>query len=398
MSCVVRNLLSGGWLAAVVCLAPAMAAAQPTGLSKGEQTAWGVIDDVVRIQVTAPDGSSGEQGFGFVFGERDNTLYVATADHVVRKGGEAMGTVTVTFHHDQGHALPASLLDLQKPPKQGDLAVLELSAPAHYVPQWPPMSSIDSLVPGTRAWRIGKRGNWLPATTPGEFAEQDGIWLMFDGLDTPPGCSGGPIVTEDGIIGMVVADGGNAGFASNVLPIDTIRIATRFWQLPWDLSPAGVPSAPVAAALSRPVVEPAPPQASPPAQPPAGSALEDEVRAFATRYYGDMSDDNGTVLAFLPDLVANPITFYGQRTSLADYLRQTDKYLRRWPVRRFVLRPESVDIQCDGATETCRVTGVIDFECRNPASGRHSSGIEHILLRVRRTVTGFRILEEGLPS
>ncbi len=226
-------------LAACLLLGPTPVATQPSGLSTGEQVAWSVVDDVVRIAVTLPNGSAGEGGFGFVVGERDGDLYIATADHVVRADGDLIGSALVTFHSDQGHPRAATLLDLRLPPEQGDLAVLELPVPPHYLPEWPPTASTSDLLPGTRAWRIGKQQRWVPAATPGVFVGLQGtIWLGFDDLDTPPGSSGGPVVTEQEIAGMVITGDVPSGPPSSVLPIETIAIKLKLWQLPWNLSHA----------------------------------------------------------------------------------------------------------------------------------------------------------------
>ena len=294
-------------LAAASALACSFGAlAQPAGVTGGERIAWLVADDVVRITTTLPDGSAAEEGFGFVFGESNGRIYVVTADHVVRQGksdgneGKAEGSlkVQVIFRGDQGHRYDAELLDLQLLPERGDLAVLQLPKPPSFRAAWPSVADADALVPGVRAWRIGKVERWIPATVPGEFVGRSALWLAFDNLDTPRGSSGGPVVTQDGIVGMVVAEGGMTGVPSDVLPIGTIEGVLREWQLPWNLRSdhkAPVAEPPSVAAPTEPVVSQ--PQPTPSASDTTAGAAADSELAL------DMSlDDRKAVQRWLNQL------------------------------------------------------------------------------------------------
>jgi peptidoglycan hydrolase-like protein with peptidoglycan-binding domain len=272
--------LAGGALAASLLAAPARA--QPAGVTGGALLAWQTIDDTVRIVTTQPDGSPGDQGFGFVFGQDGSKLYVATADHVVRQHdlgqgqnqgqGHAAPSVRVIFHNDQGHPCPAELLPLEVSQARGDLAVLEIDAPPRWRGRFPTMADVDALTDGTYAWRIGKEGLWIPPINPGELVDRDTIWMQFDALDTPRGSSGGPIVTADGVVGIVVADGGLTGGFAKVLPISTISAMVHQWQLPWNLRRPGTPpdqapAGPAAREIIVPPTQPAPYAASAAAPP-----------------------------------------------------------------------------------------------------------------------------------
>ena len=223
-----------------------IARAQPSGISRGEQTAWSIVDDVVRIETTSASGSAEGEGFGLVVGQKGETIYVITADHVVRKDQDdsmpgdpvpVPGKVQVIFHNDQGHRYAAEPLDLQITHPEGDLAVLALPRPRSFKFDPPPMADADILVAGTRAWRIGKLKHWVPSSNPGQFVDRGAIWMTFDELDAPKGSSGGPVVNEDGVVGIIVSDVGSGGDASSVLPIGTIAGVLHGWQVPWDLRP-----------------------------------------------------------------------------------------------------------------------------------------------------------------
>jgi peptidoglycan hydrolase-like protein with peptidoglycan-binding domain len=211
--------------------------AQPQNASQGERMAWSFANNVVKLRTVQKDGSSGNEGFGFVFGQRNGKVFVATADHVVRDPDRGEGKILITFYREQGREYEATLLQLRIPQNQGDLAVLEVPQPSDFLPNWPKMVPLFSVKPSTRAWRIGKQARWIPAISPGIYVgPQNGAWMGFENLDTPRGSSGGPIVTEQGVVGMVVADGGDAGVPSYVLPIETIGAHAVNWQLPWNLA------------------------------------------------------------------------------------------------------------------------------------------------------------------
>ena len=228
------------WFALASCLSGAVAA-QPANLSLGEQVAWSTRDDVVRVTTFRRNGDILETGFGFIFGLRGEDLFIATADHVLR-GEHPVGDVApraeVTFLSDRDHPRPGAVLSVRLPADKGDLGILQVRRPEGMSLAWPRSVRSAELSPGTRAWRIGKQREWLPPTNPGQFAGRlDGTFLGFDGMDAPPGSSGGPVVTENGLAGMISRDGGQAGLSSQVLPIETIRAMTQGWHLPWDILP-----------------------------------------------------------------------------------------------------------------------------------------------------------------
>jgi hypothetical protein len=95
---------------------------------------------------------------------------------------------------------------------------------------------------GTEAWRIGKEQGWTPSNRPGVFVgRRKTIWLGFDNLDAPRGSSGGPILTNDGLIGMVTDDQSGLGY---VLPVDTIKEFLTSQGVHWGLTDNVTPPIP----------------------------------------------------------------------------------------------------------------------------------------------------------
>ena len=364
----------------------------------GEQRAWAMLDDVVRVSERTSGASTGEQGFGFVVGARGRDIYIVTADHVVRDGaGKPYGDVFVTFQDDQGAPLPATLLALRLPQDHGDLAILRLQHPMEPPFSWPTIASTDNLSIGTKAWRIGKQQHWIPSAAPGQFyGLQGAIWLGFDGLDTPPGSSGGPVVTGDGIIGMVVADGGQSGIPDRVLPIGTIEMQMRQWNLPWNLLSSAVPT-------QKPLQpsQPPPQQAAMTAISSTSNSasrqasIEAAAGGFVIDYYAHLSDDWPKARAFLSRVIADPIAFYGHALSRSAYLKQQSQYWLRWRQRTFLPQPDQLVVACDEAARTCNVSDRVNYDVENPSTARRSVGSETGYLKLRQDQDSFLITEQS---
>jgi hypothetical protein len=275
-----------------VLIAPRGASGQ---YADGRQRAVAMMDRSVRVEAERP-GSIREQGYGFVVGEGVDpqgrpVLLVVTADHVVRDkdNPEHATAPIITLYGHQDQRLTATLLDLRLPPVQGDLAVLEVAKPTGSEPKPADMAPVGEIAPGTLAWKIGKSGVWLPSISPGQYVGRDGLWMRFDGLDTPRGSSGAPVLTDKGLVGMVVLDEGVGG-ESRVLPIDVIAAKFREWGLAWSLKAAGgAPGVPPSAGvplLGAPtsLISPSP---APAAQPPTEPESQSRDVPTATAKRGD---------------------------------------------------------------------------------------------------------------
>ena len=209
--------------------------AQPADAPPGEKLAYSVRD--LTVQVVSSHGQNRDdnaaEGYGFVVAQQGDILTIATADHVVRDpDGAEFGEVWVVFYSDQGHPQPATVLDLRLPPADGDLAVLEVKKPGFRMAQ-SPVAALP-LTQGERAWRVGKQRGWTPGNVPGVFTGTERtIWLAFDNLDTPRGSSGGPIVVEQGLVGMVTDIEFRAGsgpahqYHRQLLPREGIALGVR---------------------------------------------------------------------------------------------------------------------------------------------------------------------------
>lgn len=183
-----------------------------------------------------------------------------------------------------------------------------------------------------------------------------------------------------------------------------VKRATGGAQQPWvSSSPidgsfyfAGQGKQEVAAAQSQAAV----PQAATP-QPalqrpvPAQSTLEQRALAFVAN---DMTRSEGSAAEYLDYArrsIDEQVDYYGKLTARADVLKDKERYVARWPVRSYRLRPETIRTLCDQGRSTCRVDGLLDFDLSNPADGRKSSGASSFEFGIRFGADGGRIFYES---
>jgi Trypsin-like peptidase domain len=226
------------WCVALVMLVMAAAVAARAQNPSGEDVALKLRSNVVRIVAHLGAGATAREGFGFMVGEDSGQLYIVTADHVVRGDGpdDIDKKPTVIFFQDPGKEYGGELLGTHLPRGRGDLAVLRIQSPPKF--KWNRNAQAAASVErGTDVWFIGKLGEWYVPTRPGAVneAEPSGT-IRVEGLPVSVGTSGAPLISQSGILGMIVTD---AGAFSEATPLDLVRRAIERWHYPWQLAPLG---------------------------------------------------------------------------------------------------------------------------------------------------------------
>lgn len=193
---------------------------------ENDHVAHAFRDNTVRIEVKWP-GRSSSGGFGFVAGERDGFAYVATAWHVVAKDHEKPESIELTF---LGGGRQQALV--HRASKERDIAILKAVLPDGQ--SW--------CRPGVRdgrrhmsVWFVGREGKWWIPTSPGIVNQHDPIRevLEIENLGVVGGSSGAPLLSSDGITGMVITD--VPGSITEALTIHFIEEAFGYWEAPFQL-------------------------------------------------------------------------------------------------------------------------------------------------------------------
>lgn len=190
------------------------------------------VPRVVRVTANGPRGETA--GFGFIVGDSSTHWYAVTARHVLTDaGGVAAVTVTVTFRRGTT-SVSASLVNESEPL---DVAALKIPKSATAGSMKGCLHPVPESYLNTAVWLIGREGEWYVSTLPGRInvdGPNSNKSMSFDMVGVRPGNSGGPLLGENGLLGMILEDVGlNEGRA-----VDIRAIKQKFseWKLPWGLS------------------------------------------------------------------------------------------------------------------------------------------------------------------
>src|SRR5262245_23838893 len=212
----------------------------------GREMAQKVKGNVVRIEARLGDRT--ENGFGFIVGQRGETLYIVTAYHVVADpqdvGAAHPATVNIELFDHQGEMQPATLLGTHD--VAHDLAVLTVRSPPRFRWFYTCEGNAEHQKVMTNVWFVGRSQGWFVPPSPGNISSDMPVdeRIDIDQLSIRPGSSGAPLVASSGIIGMVLRDSADQAQA---LTIGFIKARFRQWNHPWFLRQAGDTGAPPAA-------------------------------------------------------------------------------------------------------------------------------------------------------
>ena len=115
--------------------------------------------------------------------------------------------------------------------------------------------------------------------------------------------------------------------------------------------------------------------------------------AFMQRYLATWSSDNQIALDFIANHYLSDVLFYGKSTPRGTIMQQKEAFVRRWPIRSYVIVPGSVSTNCvNGA---CEITATIEWTNRSIERGADSFGVATFTLRLVGQGTGTKIASES---
>jgi hypothetical protein len=189
--------------------------------------------NVVRIDAQ-PEVDKRVPGFGFIVGEDAGQLYIVTANHVVREedSGKSDSRPAVSFFSDSNKKYSSVLLSTYLTSSQGDVAVLRVAKPQGL--NWKrDVEATSDTKRDSEVWFVGRLTEWYVPTRAGQVNQVDNSGqIAVDDLHVLPGTSGAPLISRDGIVGMVVVDGPDGARAT---PMRVIQTAFERWNYPWKL-------------------------------------------------------------------------------------------------------------------------------------------------------------------
>jgi len=165
------------------------------------RTAESLLNNVVQISVSFSDGSK-QDGFGFITGEKNGQLYLATAAHILY--GEAFdlrpNLIQVQFYREF-RVYTADVLTFFK---AQDVALLQMSKPPAL--EYKSDNWADFFPQNYQSVRfIGRDREWL-IPGQGEVYKIENDRIVASMSTIRPGISGAPLINSNGIIGLITED------------------------------------------------------------------------------------------------------------------------------------------------------------------------------------------------
>jgi ankyrin repeat protein len=207
------------------------------------------------VMVDGRLGGAATLGAGIVFGRKDDTLYVATARHVVRRGELEATDLRLRLRTQPDELLPARVAAHSD--ASLDLAVLAARIPQtgfRYCAALPMdrLAAGDELARGDAVFPVGYPNGapWGMPVAPDRVAQLVSDEITFQSAFIHVGHSGGGLITDQGtLVGMIRADTPPFGVA---LSMARVLQALRQWGYPVHLrSPRNFFKTPLHEAIER---------------------------------------------------------------------------------------------------------------------------------------------------
>jgi ankyrin repeat protein len=194
--------------------------------------------DAAQNLVVLVEGEFGETptvGAGIVFARDGDSLYVLTANHVVRRGAASVQNLHVLLRLRPDEAVPARLLDSLDPAR--DAAVLRVDALREKGVdvcklKFDTMAGGAGVKRGNPVYPIGnpEGGRWEVPVVPDVVTSAEGPDVRFQSASVRPGHSGGALLDENmALIGMITKDEPPYGVATDLA---TLLSLAKEWGCP----------------------------------------------------------------------------------------------------------------------------------------------------------------------
>ena len=210
--------------------------ARPAGAQTGADLALVLRNSVVAIEATWADGLT-NAGFGLIVGAEGEETFVATSNHLLRgrEPDQTAEEILVQVFQRPGRQYQGELLGTRD--DELDLGVITVHLPSDI--DWRDdvlAADPGGLEFGVPVWFIGRDQEWYVPGRSGVVNRVSRLRreIVIDDLAVGFGTAGGPLVSADGIVGMIVRDAGGPVYATLISAVET---AFQEWRLPWDLVP-----------------------------------------------------------------------------------------------------------------------------------------------------------------
>lgn len=117
----------------------------------------------------------------------------------------------------------------------------------------------------------------------------------------------------------------------------------------------------------------------------AASNRERRAIEFIQEFYRRNTESTPDAYKFIAAAYAPDVKYYGKRRTREGVLADKFAWMERWPVRDYRVQEDSAQWQCNENARLCVIRVLVDFDARNPRTGKVSRGVTTNELGVRVT-------------
>jgi hypothetical protein len=118
------------------------------------------------------------------------------------------------------------------------------------------------------------------------------------------------------------------------------------------------------------------------AQQPDVATMRDLSADLANSYLRIWSSSDEAALQDVHEVYAPQVNFYGRMLDKRGITAEKMRFVRRWPVRRYSLRPGTTRVDCDQSRRSCVVRTLIDWTAAAPQRRQVSRGVSSFELGI----------------
>jgi hypothetical protein len=125
------------------------------------------------------------------------------------------------------------------------------------------------------------------------------------------------------------------------------------------------------------------------------AVMRDLSADLANSYLRIWSSNDEAALQDVHEVYASRVNFYGRVLDKRGIAAEKMRFVRRWPVRRYALRPGTTRVDCDADRRSCIVRTLINWTAASPQRGQVSRGVSEFELGVAFSGSQPLVIYEG---
>ena len=125
------------------------------------------------------------------------------------------------------------------------------------------------------------------------------------------------------------------------------------------------------------------------------ATMRDLSADLANSYLRIWSSSDEAALQDVHEVYAPRVNFYGRVLDKRGITAEKMRFVRRWPVRRYSLRPGTTKVDCDPGRRSCLVSTLIDWTAAAPQRRQVSRGVSSFELGIGFAGSQPLVISEG---